>query len=61
MRLPGFTAENSVGTTSAGFQMSSTHVSGDARGSVVPQYFFCHGNVCCNEYGYCIHKGPVLM
>jgi len=61
MRLPGFTAENSFSGTSANYKMAGTLASGEIGGSVMPQYFFCHGNICCNEWGYCIHRGQVLM
>jgi len=61
MRLPGFTAENSLSIVSASYEMASTHASADTDARVLPQYFYCHGNYCCNEYGYCIYKGHVLM
>jgi len=61
MRLPGFTAEMSLDGSSASYELASTHVGMDVGGGVLPQHFFCHGSICCNEYGYCIHKGPVLF
>ena len=32
-----------------------------AGGAVRPQFFFCGGDYCCNEWGYCIYRGHVLM
>jgi hypothetical protein len=61
MRLPGFTAEVSLDGNGAAYMWASTHASSAVGATVLPQFFFCHGNVCCNEWGYCIHKGPVLM
>jgi len=61
MRLPGFTAEVSIDGESATYQVASTHASSVDDATVLPQFWFCHGNFCCNEWGYCIHKGHVLM
>lgn len=61
MHLPGFTAEVPLNRTPAAYQAASDYVRPDVGRSVLPQYFFCHGNYCCNEWGYCIYKGHVLM
>jgi len=60
MRLPGFTAEQSLNWTHAPCGRGPTQASLSTAGSVVPQWF-CHGNFCCDEWGNCIYKGRVLM
>jgi hypothetical protein len=59
MRLPGFTAELSLGKTSQDYAARTIPASSEA--GVIPQYWYCHGNYCCDEYGNCIYKGPHLM
>ncbi len=61
MRLPGFTAENALSWTCTSYVLGSTHVSAEIGGTVLPQFFFCHGNYCCDEWGNCFYKGPVLQ
>lgn len=61
MRLPGFTAEESVGWRCASYKMASAPAGRVLGGVVQPQFFFCHGDYCCDEWGYCIYKGHVLM
>ncbi len=61
MRLPGFTAENSISGTRASYKAASAHANSAAGGTILAQFFFCHGNWCCDEWGYCIYRGHVLM
>jgi hypothetical protein len=61
MRLPGFTAEDSLPRTRASYKLPNGHTGLAVNGIVVPQLFTCHGNFCCDEWGYCIYKGHVLM
>lgn len=61
MRLPGFTAEASLRWKGADYRMADTHASWSVSGAVQPQFFTCRGNYCCDEWGYCIYKGHVLM
>jgi len=61
MRLPGFTAEASLRGIPTSYNTGSTHVNTENGAAVIPQFFRCWGEVCCNEWGYCIHKGHVLM
>jgi len=61
MRLPGFTAEDSLRWNVTAYKVAGSHGGVAVDGAVLPQFFMCHGEVCCNEYGYCIHKGHVLM
>lgn len=61
MRLPGFTAEDSLRRTQTNYKLAGTFASPVADGTVLPQLFRCWGNYCCNEYGYCIRIGHYLM
>jgi hypothetical protein len=61
MRLPRFTAEDSLGRMRANYEVASTHASPAVSGTVLAQFFRCHGNWCCDEFGYCIYRGRVLM
>ena len=61
MRLPGFAAEDSLSSTRAGYKVVTTHASPVGDGTVLPQFFHCWGDYCCNEFGYCIYKGHLLM
>ena len=58
MRLPGFTAEETLHSKNEIHNGVATPA--ESQG-VVPQFFKCWGNVCCDEYGNCFHKGHVLM
>jgi len=58
MRLPGFTAEETLRSKNEIHDGIATPA--ESKG-VVPQFFKCWGNVCCDEYGNCFHKGHVLM
>jgi hypothetical protein len=59
MKLPGFTAEAALYEKTANYQMSRTDI--QAGGAVQLAFWRCWGNVCCDEWGYCIHRGHVLM
>ena len=59
MRLPGFTAELSLGKTRQ--EYAGRTLPASSGGAVLPQYWHCYGNYCCDEYGYCIYKGPHPM
>jgi len=61
MRLPGFTAENSLRPAQATYQPANIPGDSQSGGVVQPQFLICHGNVCCDEWGYCVRKGHVLM
>ena len=61
MRLPGFSAEQSVRSNSETYQAADTYAVSIAGGAVRPQFFFCRGDYCCNEWGYCIYRGHVFM
>ncbi len=61
MRLPMFTAETSLGGRPSAYKAKGAPATLIAPGTVRAQYFFCHGYFCCNEYGYCIYRGPVLF
>lgn len=58
MRLPGFTAEKALQDNRETYMSVAVP---DRQQGVVPQFFRCWGEVCCNEFGYCIHHGHVLM
>ncbi len=58
MRLPGFTAEVSLSGKRAAYKVA-TRPLGEV--GVLPQFWYCHGNYCCDEWGYCIRKGGFLM
>lgn len=58
MRLPGFTADKALQDNSKTY--TSIAVS-ERQPGVVPQFFRCMRDYCCNEWGYCIHRGHVLM
>lgn len=58
MRLPGFTAERALQQKSDIY--TGVVVLADSEG-IVPQFWRCSGNYCCDEYGYCIYRGHVLM
>jgi hypothetical protein len=60
MRLPGFTAEQSLSWRLAPYKTAGPHARPAKAGTVVPQWF-CHGNYCCDEWGNCIYKGRALM
>jgi len=60
MRLPGFTAEKVLETENK-FYTGVALPSLSESQVVVPQFWRCWGDYCCNEYGYCIHHGHVLM
>jgi len=60
MRLPGFIAEVSLSPTHTSYKAPSAHTSRLVEGIVLPQ-LFCHGNWCCDEWGNCTYKGPVLQ
>jgi hypothetical protein len=59
MKVPGFTAEAALYAKRTNYRMSQTHTK--TGGGVELAFFRCWGNVCCDEWGYCIHKGHVLM
>lgn len=59
MKIPGFTAEATLYTKKAIYWTSYTDLL--PGGVVEPAFFRCWGNVCCDEWGYCIYKGHVLM
>jgi hypothetical protein len=59
MRLPGFTAGLSLGKTSQDYEGRTIPASNGS--GVIPQFWHCFGNYCCDEYGYCIYKGPHQM
>jgi hypothetical protein len=59
MRLPGFTAEQALKQKNEIYKGVAIP-SAESQG-VVPQFFRCWGDYCCNEWGYCIHRGHVLM
>lgn len=59
MKVPGFTAEAALYTKRAIYRTSCTDLL--PGGAVEPAFFRCWGNVCCDEWGYCIYKGHVLM
>jgi hypothetical protein len=62
MRLPGFTAEQALKGKSEIYQGAAIPAAAaDRNQGVVPQFFRCWGNYCCNEFGYCIYHGHVLM
>jgi hypothetical protein len=50
MRLPGFTAELSLGKTRQ--EYAGRTLPASSGGAVLPQYWHCYGNYCCDEYGY---------
>ncbi len=60
MRLPGFTAESSLNRTREDYMSRIVRLSKES-GRVLAQFFFCRGNYCCNEWGYCIYRGRVLQ
>ncbi len=61
MRLPGFTADRSLRSTSECYNAARVaHTGRLVEGIVLPQ-LFCHGNWCCDEWGNCIYKGRVLQ
>ena len=59
MRIPGFTAEAALHWKSLDYQGVRQVLRG--RGTVEPAFWWCHGNVCCTDWGYCIYRGHVLM
>jgi hypothetical protein len=59
MRLPGFAAESSLHEQTVTYP--SEKIRPSSAGTVLPQFFRCWGNYCCNEFGYCIYKGHVMM
>lgn len=61
MRLPGFTATNSLCSTQATYQLANIPGDSQSGGVVQPQLFIQHGNVCCDEWGNCIYKGRNLQ
>lgn len=61
MRLPGFSAEQSLRSKSETYAAAVIRANWIAGGVIQPQFFFCRGDYCCDEYGYCIYKGHVLM
>ena len=60
MRLPGFSAEEALLEKSKIYIGVVIPGASESQG-VVAQFFRCWGEVCCNEFGYCIHHGHVLM
>jgi hypothetical protein len=60
MKVPGFTAEAALQANRHSYRMSRI-LGPTAGGSVAPAFFRCWGNYCCNEWGYCIYRGHVLM
>jgi hypothetical protein len=61
MHLPGFTAEFSLSPSHTNYNSHIAYTGGPVEGIVLPQFFFCHGRVCCDEWGNCIYRGPVLQ
>jgi hypothetical protein len=61
MRLPGFSAENSLSSLHVSYKTTGTDARPSAGGRVLPQFWRCSGDYCCNEYGYCIRSGHYLM
>ncbi len=59
MKAPGFTAEATLYEKSANYRMSRTDI--QRGGAVEPAFWRCWGNYCCDEWGYCIYRGHVLM
>jgi hypothetical protein len=59
LRIPGFNAEASLYDKGASYRMLRTDI--QTRSGVGPAFFRCWGDVCCDEWGYCISKGPRLM
>jgi hypothetical protein len=59
MKMPGFTAEVTLYEKSASYRMLRTDI--QTGGTVVPAFWRCWGNVCCDEWGNCFSKGPRLM
>ncbi len=59
MKMPGFTAEVALEEKRANYRTLRTDI--PTRAVVEPAFFRCWGNVCCDEWGYCIYKGHVLM
>ena len=60
MRIPGFTADQSLSGIRVAYKIASTHANPPTDGAVVPQWF-CHGSFCCDEWGNCIYKGRALQ
>ena len=59
MSIPGFTAEVALQRKDAAYQGVPWFLCG--HGTVEPAFWTCRGNFCCNEWGYCIYRGHVLM
>lgn len=59
MKMPGFTAEAALKEKDTYYRMQGRDIR--ASGALEPAFFFCHGYYCCDEYGYCIYRGPVLF
>jgi hypothetical protein len=54
MRMPGFSAESSLGKTNENYQALGTAAKGANRSQVVPQGCFTIGNRhCCCYFGVC--------
>ena len=60
MRVPGFTAEQALKERNEIYEGVAIPAAAGSQG-VVPQFFRCWGDYCCDEWGYCIHRGHVLM
>jgi hypothetical protein len=58
MPLPGFTAKRALQEKSDIY--TGVAVPAGSEG-IVPQFWRCWGTYCCDEYGYCVHRGHVLM
>ena len=57
MRLPGFTAEATLGKTAMVYERAAIPDPAVEKSVIVPQFWFCHGRFCCDEYGNCIYVG----
>jgi hypothetical protein len=58
-RTPGFTAEAALYEKVPGYRMLRTDV--QPRKGVELAFYRCWGDVCCDEWGDCIYKGPRPM
>ena len=65
MTMPGFTVEASLydyAGRSDAFRGAVPHGAQPDVSNIVPQYgWYCHGNVCCDDFGNCQWHGRVRM
>jgi hypothetical protein len=59
LRIPGFTAEAALYDKIPSYRMLQTHI--NSPSAVELAFYKCWGNVCCDEWGDCIYKGPRFM